>query len=236
MDDDAAHVVPDSPRIGLAVRESAADFFYNSWRLVPANAIWGVLFLAVSFATAIWLPALTLVVLLSVPVAGMHTMAAIIYRESPASFRDFLGGMRRYGIVALAIGACAFVFAVVLTSNVFFGLDAGGIPGWTLSAFALYGDIGLLMFLVCVWPILVDPVRADEPLRAKLRLAALVSLARPGRMLALTVVIVAILALSTVLFAALLTISVAFVSLVATRYVLPVADRVEGRRTKLAPE
>jgi hypothetical protein len=51
-------------------------------------------------------------------------------------------------------------------------------------------------------------------------------------MFALTAVIVAVLAISTVFFAALFSISVAYVSLVATRYVLPAADRLEGRATK----
>ena len=45
------------------------------------------------------------------------------------------------------------------------------------------------------------------------------------RMLGLTLVILAILIVSTVLFAALVTISVAYISLVATHFVLPAADR-----------
>ena len=177
-----------------------------------------------------------LVSVLAVPVAGLHAMAARIQREQPAGFRDFLAGMRRSFVSAMTVGAAAFVLAVVFTTNVFVGLELGGIAGIGISVLALYGNIGLAMFLVAAWPLIVDPVRADEPIRRKLKLAALVNLARPARMFALTALIVAILALSTVLFAALLTISVAFVSLVATRYVLPVADRLEGRRTKIAPE
>jgi uncharacterized membrane protein YesL len=216
------------------MRDAATDFYYNSWRLVPANAVWGALFVAISVATAIYLPAVVLVPLLAVPVAGIHRMAALLHRGEPASFWDFVGGIRRYAGAALIVGAGAVLLAVVFTFNVFFGLDAGGVVGWTISALALYGDIGLAMFLVAVWPIVVDPVRADESLRSRLRLAALVNLARPGRMFALTASIVAILAISTVLFVALLTVSVALVSLIATRYVLPVADRLEGRRTKVA--
>jgi hypothetical protein len=215
------------------MRDAATDFYYNSWRLAPANAVWGVAFVAVSVATAIYLPALVLVALLALPIAGMHRMAALIHRGEPISFWDFVSGVRRYAGAALLVGAGAVLLAVVFTFNVFFGLDAGGVFGWTISALALYGDIGLAMFLVAAWPIVVDPQRAGESLRSRLRLAALVNLARPGRMFALTALIVAILAISTVLFVALLTISVAFVSLVATRYVLPAADRLEGRRTKV---
>jgi hypothetical protein len=187
-------------------------------------------------ATAFWLPAAILTSLLALPVAGMHRMAALIQREQPAGFSDFVDGMRRFAGSALLLGAAALFLTVVFTTNIIGGLDTGGVFGWTLSAFALYGDIGLAMFLVAAWPIVVDPLRADEPLRARLKLAALVILARPARMFVLTVLIALILIISTALFAALLTVSVAFVSLVGTRYVLPVADRLEGRRTKPAPE
>ncbi len=214
------------------MRGAASDFYYNSWRLVPANAVWGLMFVAISFATSVWLPAALLVALLAIPVAGIYHMAALLQRGEPTSFWDFVSGMRRYVFAALAIGLAAELLAIAFTSNVFFGLDSGGILGWTISALALYGDIGLAMFLVAAWPIVVDPLRAGVPLRSRLKLAALVNLARPGRMFALTVLVVAILALSAVLFVALLTISVALVSLIATRYVLPVADRLEGRRSK----
>ncbi len=191
------------------------------------------MFVAISFATAVWLPAALLVALLAIPVAGIYRMAALLHRGQPASFWDFVSGMRRYGFAALAIGLVAELLAIAFTSNVFFGLDSGGILGWTISALALYGDIGLVMFLVAAWPIIVDPLRAEVPLRSRLKLAALVNVARPGRMFALTVLLVLILAVSAVLFVALLTISVALVSLIATRYLLPAADRLEGRRSKV---
>jgi hypothetical protein len=192
-----------------------------------------VLLLVVGFLTFFWLPAGLLFTLLAIPVAGMHRMAALVQRSEPMGFSDFVAGMRRFALPALGLGLVAVLLAVVFTANVFIGLDVGGILGWSFSAFALYGDIGLAMFLVAAWPILVDPLREDVPLSRRLRLAALVNLARPGRMFALTFVIGAVLVVSTALFAALLTVSVAFVSLVAARYVLPAADRLEGRQTKL---
>lgn len=215
------------------MREAASDFFYNSWRLVPANALWGVMLVALMIGTAVWLPLAALACLLALPVAGMHRMAALLQRGEPAGFSDFLHGMRRFAAPALALGVASVVLAAVFTANVFIGLDAGGVVGWSLSAFALYGDVGLAMFLVAAWPILVDPLREDVGVSDRLKLAALVNLARPGRMLALTLVIVVLLTVSVFLFAALLTVSIAYVSLVGTRYVLPAADRLEGRRTKI---
>jgi uncharacterized membrane protein YesL len=162
----------------------------------------------------------------------MHRMAALLHRGDPAGFGDFVNGMRKFFGPALLVGSLGVLLAVVFSANVYLGLEIGGVLGWSFSAFALYGDIGLAMFLVAAWPILVDPFREDLPVRSRLRLAALVNLARPGRMFAVTLLIVALLLISTALFAALLTVSVAFVSLVATRYVLPAADRLEGRETK----
>jgi uncharacterized membrane protein YesL len=195
-----------------------------------------VLLIAAVIATAVWLPAALLLAVLAVPVAGMHRMAALLQRGQPASFGDFVSGMRRFAGPALLLGLVAVLLAVVFTANVYLGLETGGVLGWSFSALALYADIGLAMFLVAAWPILVDPLRHDLSVSRRLRLAALVGLARPGRMFALTFVIVALLLISTALFAALLTVSVAFVSLVATRYVLPAADRLEGRRTKPSAE
>ena len=225
-------VPPDPPSIGRALREAASDFYFNSWRLVPANLVWSALLIVVILGTTIWLPAVLLSALLALPVAGMHRMAALLHRGDPAGFGDFVNGMRKFFGPALLVGSLGVLLAVVFSANVYLGLEIGGVLGWSFSAFALYGDIGLAMFLVAVWPILVDPFREDLPVRSRLRLAALVNLARPGRMFAVTLLIVALLLISTALFAALLTVSVAFVSLVATRYVLPAADRLEGRETK----
>jgi len=225
--------LPDAPRIATALREAASDFYFNSWRMVPANVIWGLLLLAVTAFGFLWLPAVLLSSLLALPVAGMHRMAVLLQRGQPISFSDFLGGMRAFALPAIGLGVIAVLLAIVFTANVFIGLDTGGVLGWSFSALALYADVGLAMLFVAIWPILVDPLRRGVSVRARLRLAALVILARPARMFALTVVIATLLLIATALFIALLTIAVAFVSLVATRYVIPAADRLEGRRTKV---
>ena len=142
--------------------------------------------------------------------------------------------MRHWMVPALALGATVSALAVVFTANLLIGLEANNVLGWAFSAFALYADIALAMFLVAAWPILVDPVREIEPLGTRLRLAALLGLARAGRVFALTAIIGAVLIISTIFFAALMTISVAYAGMVAARYVLAAADRLEGRRTRLA--
>jgi hypothetical protein len=62
-----------------------------------------------------------------------------------------------------------------------------------------------------------------------------VVVAHPLRVGALALVVGLMLLVSTILFAALLSVSLAFCSLLSCRYVLPLADRLEGRPTRPLP-
>jgi uncharacterized membrane protein YesL len=215
--------------IGRAVRHAAIDFYFNSLRFVPANLIWSFGVLAVLFLGVVWPPALLLGVMVAVPLAGMHRMAALLARGEAASFSDFVEGMRRFGVAAIGVAAGAVITAIVLTTNVATGFGSGDPLGWFLGATALYGDIALAMFLVALWPILVDPRHEAAPLRRRLQLAGLVVIGRPGRLFLLTALIVLVLAIATALFAAIVLVAVGYVSLLATRWVLPAADELEAR-------
>jgi hypothetical protein len=223
------------PSLGGSLRQGLVDFYYNSWRLVPANAVWASVLLIVLGVTAVWLPLAALTALLAVPVAGISRMAALIVRGESVAFTDFLDGMRRFLAPALATGLASVALAGVFTTNVAVGLGVGGLVGWTLSAFALYGDIGLAVLLVAWWPLLVDPRRQDRSLRDRLKLAALVVVRWPGRMTALTLTIGIVLIVSIVLFAALITVAVAYMCLVGGRFVLPIADRLESHLVDRRP-
>jgi hypothetical protein len=212
-----------------ALRTSLQDFYFNSWRLAPANLVWGVLLVAALVAGPLTLLGIALLVLLAVPTAGLYRMGALIARNEPAAFSDFVGGMRRYGVQALAIAVGAAILAFVFTTNVIVGLQAGNPLGWFISAMALWGDVGLLMLLTTLWPVLVDPEREGVGLRQRVTLAGLAVIGRPVRILVLSVVIVFVLAASTILFAALIIVSVAYVAMVSSRVILPLVDEVETR-------
>ena len=212
-----------------ALRRALTDLYFNSWRLAPANLIWGLGLIAFLVAGPMSILGALLLVLLAVPLAGIHRMAALIARDEPAAFSDFVDGMRRHAAQALAFAAGSVVLAAVLTTNIVVGLQIGGPVGWFLSAMALWGDVALLMLAVAFWPILVDPRRDGLGLWRRLGCAGLVVIGRPVRMATLTLAVVAILAISTMLFAALLLISVAFVAIVSARIVLPALDEVEAR-------
>jgi uncharacterized membrane protein YesL len=226
----AGHPIP-LPSIGSALRGALQDFYFNSWRLAPANLVWAGAMIAVLVAAGLWLPALLLLPVAAVPLAGIHRMAGRLVRGEGAAFSDFTSGMRRYARPALTLGGAGAILAFVFSVNVAVGLQLDNPLGWFLSATALYADVALAVLLVAIWPLLTDPDREGRPLRRVVAQAALVCLARPGRMTLLTAVLAVLLLVSTVVFPAVVLVSVAYVSLVATRYVLPLADRLEGRST-----
>ena len=218
-----------APSLRRSLREAAVDAYFNSWRLIPANLAWGATLIAILALGAAFTPALLLLGLLAIPLAGVHRMAALISRGEPVALSDFTDGVRRGGLSAAVVGLGAMSVAAMMVTNVLIGFNAGGPLGWFLGTSALYGLVALAAILVAFWPILADPHREGLALRRQLALAGLVVVGRPGRTLALTVVIGVILVVSIVLLAAIALIGVAYASLVASRYVLPLVDAVEAQ-------
>ncbi|HET9519421.1 MAG TPA: hypothetical protein VFO73_00070 [Candidatus Limnocylindrales bacterium] len=213
-----------------AFRNAAVDFYYQSIRLVPANVAWGAALVAIVAVAISTGPVATLLVapVLGVPFVGVVRLAAQVARGEDAVLSDAWRAYRRFGAVALAIGVVATGGGALLASNLLLGAAMGGIGGWVFATLAAAGLVALWVVSFPVWVILVDPARADQPVRSRLRLAILLVLAAPGRTAILALLLAIILAISTVAFAALLTISVAYASLVAARYLLPLADRLEA--------
>lgn len=212
-----------------ALRASLTDLYFNSWRFAPANLAWAAVLVLALFAGPLTLLGIGLLVVLAVPTAGLYRMAALVARDEPATLSDFIDGMRRFGPAGLAAGAGAAILTVVFITNISTGFGADNPIGWFISAMALWGLVGLIMFLVAFWPILVDPRRADQSMRQRLSLAGLAVIGRPGRMLLLTAAVTLLLGVSTVLFAVLILIGVAYVALVSARTVLPMVDALEAR-------
>jgi uncharacterized membrane protein YesL len=215
--------------IGQAVRLAGSDFYFNSWRFVPANVAWALTVLAVLLAAMIWTPALVLAPLVAVPIAGIHRMAAVLARGEAAGMSDFVDGMRRFGLPAAGMLAAIAVLALILVTNLITGFASNEPLGWFVGATALWGLVALAIGVIAVWPILVDPRHEEAPLRRRLQLAALVVVGRPGRLLLLTLLIAAILIASTALLGAIVLVGVAYSSLLATRWVLPAVDELEAR-------
>jgi uncharacterized membrane protein YesL len=215
--------------IRAALRQSLRDFYFNSWRLAPANLLWGLVLIVALLAGPISLVGGALLIALAIPTAGLYRMGALIARDEAASFGDFLRAMRRFAPAAVLVALAVAILAAALTTNIFVGLQADNPLGWIISAMALWGDVGLVMFLVAFWPIFVDPERDTLTLRQKLALAGLAVIGRPVRVIILTITVVTLLAVSTVLFAMLIIVSVAYVAIMSSRVVLPMIDEVEAR-------
>jgi hypothetical protein len=226
--------LPPAPTLGGAVRAAGSDFYYNSVRLVPANLLWGAGFLAVLFAAVYFgvLALLLLIALLLVPLtAGLMTMAAVLVREKRLFFSDFVDGIRRDFWRNLGLGALQLAVFVVLSADLFFGLQIPNLVGIFLAVSAGYALIILWAYVLVAWPLLLDPIRRGEPASRQLRLGALLLLAHPFRVGAIAIIILVFLAVATFTVAGVAMFALALALLVAAHYVLPTADRLEGRET-----
>lgn len=225
---DQRHVA--SLGLGSAVRQAAADFYYNSWRLVPANLAWaaGLLLLLLGGAGNPLL-ALALSPLLAFPTFGLFRMAGLIHRGNGVSWGDSLSAWRAMWPRILVLGVAVVGAAIVFVTNAAVGILRQDVVGIAIATAAAWGLLAMVILGAIVWPLAADPDRADRPFREIVKLAALLAFGFPIRFAALSLLLLIVLAVSTALFVALLTVGIAFVALVATRYVLPAADRLEAR-------
>jgi uncharacterized membrane protein YesL len=220
-----------APRLGSAFRSAASDFYFNSWRLVPANLVWaaGLLLLLLLGGTGNPLLALLLAPLLAFPTFGLFRLAALIQRGNGVSAGDAFATWRTAWPRILALGVGFVMVGVVFLTNMAMGLVRQDVFGVAIATAAVWGAVAMVVVGVILWPLAADPSRSDRPFREIVRLAALLGIAFPLRFGALSLLILVVLAISTVAFVALLTIGIAFIALVSARYVLPAADRLEAR-------
>jgi uncharacterized membrane protein YesL len=228
--------VPDPPRLWTAMRTALVDFYFNSWRLVPANGVWGIgLLLAIGAFFVLPAAAPGVIVALAIPTAGIFRMAALIVRGRSVAFSDALAAWRTFLRPALVTGLALTGVTLVLGFNLIAGLLSQEPLLWLIGTLAGWGLLAAWIVALPFWALLTDPVREEEPLTARLRLAVLLAFVSPLRFGALALVMLVVLIASAIFFAALLTISIAFIALVVTRYTLPAADRLEQRATQLLP-
>lgn len=201
--------------------------YYNSWRLVPANLAWGLVFTVALFGTVFISPAFLLISpLLAFPTAGIFRMAALIARGESVAISSSFAAWRELARPALLVALALQGTVLVLAANVVLGLGMGGFAGVAYATLAAWGLAACGAFATVIWPLVADPRRETESLAAKTRTAGLMVVAFPVRMIGLALLLLLILLVSTIAYAAIMTISVAFVALVACAYVLPAADKL----------
>lgn len=222
--------LPAAPTLRGALRTAISDFYFNSWRLVPANLVWGLsLGLLYLVALVFWPAALLLAPLLAFPTLGIFRIATLIVRGESVSFWDGIRACRHYFVPTLAAGVLIEVAGLVFIVNLVSGITGGDLIGLAFATMAGWGLIVGWLMLLCYWPLLTDPRREGYGLRGAFRSAGYLVVAHPVRLGALGLLLGLFFLVSAVAFAALVSVSIAYGALVACRYVLPAADRLEAR-------
>jgi hypothetical protein len=221
----AGRDAPAAPRLSRAVRTAGSDFLAHSWRLVVPNVVWGIGFLLLLAGVGISWAAWLLAPLLALPTVGIYRVAALIVREEPLSISDGFASWRRYGAQAMVLAVLLLGCVAVFATNLMTGIQNSGVVGWSLATFAGWGLVATAIVACVVWPLLVDPWRESLGLRAVLRLALVLSIAFPFRFGALAIVLGVLVVVSTFAVVVVLTIAIGLAALIASRYVLPAADR-----------
>jgi hypothetical protein len=213
---------------------AAEDLYYHGVRLVVVNLVWGIAAVLTAFALTRSPPIGLLALVAMVPLsAGLMGMATTVVRDRTVVMSDFTRALRGRMWRLLALGVAQLAIVTLAVFDLLLGLQLGGVFGLVLAIIAFYTGIAIWVLALVVWPIVADPERREEPVRSNVRLGALLTLAHPVRMGLLALVLGAVTLASTVLVAAIITVSAAYVALVAAHYVLPSADRLEGRETLL---
>ncbi len=223
--------LPRAPRLGRVLRTAGEDLYYNGVRLIVATLVWGIGAVLTAFAVSrslLGLLALAVMVPLTI---GLMGMATAVVREHSVVMSDFARPIRRRFWRLMALAAAQFALTVVAAFDLMLGLQLGGVFGVVMAVFAFYTLLAVWVLAWTVWPIVTDPERLGEPVRAAVRVGALLVLAHPIRMGLMALVLAVITVASSILVAAIVTFAAAYLALVAAHYVLPSADRLEGRET-----
>lgn len=178
---------------------------------------------------------LLLVVLLVLPAAGTMRMATRLVRDFHTDLGDF-AEVVRHPWPALGVGLAQLAVTVVLVGDILIAAAWRSWPGTFLLIGALYALIALWTYAVVAWPLLLDPERDAEGVRSRLRLALVLFLVHPVRIGLFALLIGALLVLATFVIMPVLTFAVGLLWLAIARYVLPLADRIEGRATMVVDE
>jgi hypothetical protein len=227
--------LPPPPRALRVLREAVSDLYYNSWRFLGANMLVGLLLIIVVLAAvgSTWL--LALLPLASVPAAGTMRMATCLVRDGHVDFGDFVDVVRRPAM-ALVVGYLQGLIVLILVVDLWIGSVVGEVFGMVLTLSAAYGLLILWAYAAAAWTLLLDPERDGDPIPARLRLAGVVLVAHPIRVGGYLLLVGLVLGLSALAIAPFLTFTLALAWLAIARFVLPVADRVEGRATMVVDE
>jgi hypothetical protein len=205
-------------RTGEVLRLSLRDFYDNSWRLLPVNALLGLVLVFAVFATLVVHVAIVLLVLAGPIAAALVHCAVVLVRDGSVTLADARDGLRLHWKRGLALGAGgAVLIGLALLAVVFYSRSP---ILWPLAFCTVYVLILLGLYQIVLWTLAI--AEPGRPLRTVARDAALLAARRPGTALllgfALLLVNVVGIAAAVMPF---LTLTIAYTFIAAAHFALP---------------
>jgi hypothetical protein len=201
-----------------AMRLALRDLYENSWRLVPVNAVLGLVLVAVAFAAVAARAALVLLILAGPVAAALMHSAVTLVRTGNLTLEDALGGLRLHWKRGLALGAVGA--ALVLLGVIAIRFYSRTPFAWPLMFLTVYVLVLLAVYQIVLWTLAV--ANPDRPLRAVARQAAAIGAARPGStlLLGLALLLVNLAGVAAALMP-FLTVTVAYSFIAVAHFALP---------------
>jgi hypothetical protein len=206
---------------------AAESLFEDLLVYVVANLAFGLGLLVTALVVQLTVLGYLLAIPLALPAAAVMRLATISIRRGTPRMGDLADAYRRPGRV-LGLAAAQVLLVTILFLDLAIGSGTRTLIGTILAVAALYGLVVVWVMATIVWPLVLDPARADRSLRSLLRLAVVLLLTRSARMGLLALVVGVVLLLAVLSVVLILSVGLALAWLIAAHTVLPAADALEG--------
>jgi hypothetical protein len=164
-----------------ALGAAGRDFFQNSWRLVPVNAAFGLVLVAVAVSTVAVHAALVFAVLAGPIATALIHCSVTLVRTGNVALSDAREGLRLHWRRGLQLGIAATALVVLAAIAVRFYTRTSF--GWPFAFLTVYLVVLLGIYAVVLATYAV--ARPERPLRLAAREAAALGARRPGATLLL---------------------------------------------------
>ncbi|HEX5246796.1 MAG TPA: hypothetical protein VFW41_06655 [Gaiellaceae bacterium] len=165
----------------MALRLALRDLFQNSWRLVPVNAAFGAVLVAVSVVSIAVHAAIVLAVLAGPLAAALVHCSVTVVRTGNLALGDAWEGLKLHWRRGLQLGAAGTALVVLAALAVRFYTRASF--GWPLAFLTLYAVVLLGIYAAVLATFAI--AEPERPLRLAAREAAALGARRPGATLLL---------------------------------------------------
>jgi len=205
-------------KVGAALRLAGRDLFENSWRLVPVNAAFGAVLVAVGMAAVAVHGALVFAVLAGPIAAALVHCSVTLVRTGNVAFADVREGLRLHWRRGLQLGAAGTALVVLAALALRFYTRSSF--GWPFAFLTVYLVVLLGIYAVVLFTFAI--AEPDQPLRLAARDAAALGARRPGAtlLLGLTLLLVNLAGVAAAVMP-FLTLTVAYSFVAVAHFALP---------------